>query len=346
MKVEIDKHALFTFFEGKATLMQRVLIEKWLEEGNWELYYQWVEEWENQNLQLIPNTEAAYQKSRLRIRQLEAGNVYASALKTTSKERYNPFKNSRYRWIAASVAFLLASLLGIWVQRARILTIKYQTGYGEVKSLVLPDGSGVILNANTSLLVPRFGFGKTDREVVLSGEAKFTVLHTQSNQRFIVRTPERLEVEVLGTEFVVFSRKRGSKVVLNKGKVRLWSPDKGLLKPLSIVPGDVVTINPEGTLEIKHQQALGVHQAWEEKRFIFTNTSLREIKAILKENFGITLLVEDSLVANRTFGGTFKVNKPESLLRSLSELLDLQLEAVDASTYQLRQSKSAQSVVE
>jgi ferric-dicitrate binding protein FerR (iron transport regulator) len=329
---------LFAFLEGKATLMQRVRIEQWLaEEANQELYYQWIEEWENQNLQLVPDTEAALQESLLRIRQSPAGPASATNPQVVVPERVSRMVPVRYWRAAASVVLLIAFLVGIWLERDRMLTREYRTGYGEVKPLTLPDGSRVVMNANSTLRVPRFGFGKKDREVVLNGEAKFSVLHTQSHQRFIVRTPQQLAVEVLGTEFVVFSRQRGSKVVLNTGKVTLWVPDKGLAKPLAIVPGDVVTIEPAGGVQIKHGQAVKMHHAWEEKRFVFVNTSVREITDMLKENYGIRVLVPDASVASRTFGGTFKVTKPETLLRSLSELLDLQLVTINASTYQLKQ---------
>ncbi|HEX8531413.1 MAG TPA: FecR domain-containing protein [Cytophagales bacterium] len=338
--MEIDKHLLFNFFEGKATLFQRVQIEKWLqEEANRELYFQWTEEWENQHPELIPNAETAYQKSLVRIHQFEAGGGRAPGPETLGPRGGNPFRKTYTWWIAASVGLVLAALAALWVARDRILLVAHRTEYGEVKTLILPDGSQVVMNANSTLRVPRFGFGTRDREVLLTGEARFSVQHTRSNQRFIVRTPQQLRVEVLGTEFVVFSRKRGSKVVLNKGRVRLWSPGAGKAKPLSIVPGDVVTINPAGGLQVQHRQEVKPHQAWVEKRFVFVNTSLREITAILKENFAITLLLPDSAVANRTLGGTFKTTKPENLLHSLAELLDLQLVALDSSTYQLRPAR-------
>jgi ferric-dicitrate binding protein FerR (iron transport regulator) len=337
MKEDIDKPVLFAFLEGKATLMQRVRIEQWLEEkANQELYYQWIEEWENQNLQLVPDTEAAYRKSLMRIRQSAAGPVRATTPPEVAPEGVSRRVPARYWRAAASVALLVACLGWMWTERDRLLTREYRSGYGQVMPLTLPDGSRVVLNANSTLRVPRFGFGKTDREVVLSGEARFSVQHTQSHQRFIVRTPQHLAVEVLGTEIVVFSRPRGSKVVLNKGKVRLWVPNRDGAKPLAIVPGDVVTIEPAGGLLVKHGQAVQMHHAWEEKRYVFLNTSVREITAMLKENYGITVLVPDASVAGRTFGGTFKVTKPETLLRSLSELLDLQLVTVNASTYQLK----------
>ncbi len=338
--MEIDKQLLFNFFAGKTTLFQRVQIEQWLrEEANRELYFQWTEEWENQNPELIPDTETAYRKSLVRIQQFEAGGSPAPGPETRVHRGVTPLGKINAWWIAASVGVVLAALAGLWAARDRILLVAHQTGYGEVKTLVLPDESQVVMNANSTLRVPRFGFGKRDREVLLTGEAKFSVQHTRSNQRFIVRTPQQLRVEVLGTEFVVFSRKRGSKVVLNKGRVRLWSPGAGKAKPLSIVPGDVVTINPAGGLRVQHRQEVKPHQAWVEKRFVFVNTSLREITAILKENFAITLILPDSAVANRTLGGTFKTTKPESLLHSLAELLDLQLVAIDSSTYQLRPLK-------
>ena len=98
---------------------------------------------------------------------------------------------------------------------------RYKTAFGETRTVTLTDGSQVTLNANSSLRVPRFGFGKRTRDVTLLGEADFSIKHLPDDQRFVVQTDKNFEVVVLGTEFLVNTREKGTKVVLNKGKVRL-----------------------------------------------------------------------------------------------------------------------------
>ena len=122
--------------------------------------------------------------------------------------------------MAAAVVVLLVSV-GLWLNKSTLLYRSYQTSNGEIRRFVLMDGSQVTLNARSNLMVPRWGFGTSSREVVLDGEASFTVRHTPDNHKFVVKTGKGFEVVVLGTEFSVFSRSRGARVVLNKGKVQV-----------------------------------------------------------------------------------------------------------------------------
>ena len=59
MKIGITKELIFDHFANKVTPLQRKQIEVWLEErGNEELYYKWLEEWENNNLEYQPESDA------------------------------------------------------------------------------------------------------------------------------------------------------------------------------------------------------------------------------------------------------------------------------------------------
>lgn len=315
MSQEVYKHTVIALFEGRCTPLQKALITKFLSEPeNQELYFQWLEEWESQNPQLITDAEGAYQQF-LR----EVG---------SEREKLSPIRPLERRWalllgIAASILVVLS--VGAFAFRDKLLNHEYQTAYGEIKTYTLIDGSRVTLNANSILRVPRFGFGSGTREVFLSGEAEFAVQHLPNDQRFIVRTPDQLEVEVLGTEFVVYSRSRGSKVVLNKGRVQLRSLKKEEEKPLIINPGDVVTISNQGDLKLKHHQQVAVHTGWKDHRFIFDNTPISEIASRVSETFGVQLIIADSALSKRTLGGTFKAETAEKFLQVMAEILEVRI---------------------
>jgi transmembrane sensor len=315
MSQNIFKPAILALFEGRATPLQKSLIEEWLKEpSHQELYFQWLEEWERQNPQLIVDAEAAFfQLSN----QAEAENPKTAAVRPFSR-RLNFFLG-----IAASV--LLLTGICTYVFRDAILFQQYETTNGELLTLQLPDDSRVTLNANSALKVPRFGFGKTSREVFLKGEAEFSVKHLPNHARFIVRTPDQLEVQVLGTEFMVYSRSRGSKVVLNRGKVQLRSLKTKETKPLIINAGDVVTISSKGRLTLRHNQSLAPHLGWKEYRFMFENTSVSEIGYQLTERFGVQIVIADSTLAKRTIGGTFKAETADAFLQVLAEMLEIRI---------------------
>lgn len=311
----LSKQVIQNFFEGKTTRMQNILIQEWLESAaNRELYFQWLDEWETENPQFTPDVEQGYKRSLHTVQEETGISPPSHVIAGTRQRRFWAFK-----WaVAASVALVLTAYLlaDFWFYK------QYETGYGEVRTVVLPDSSRVTLNANSILSIPRFGFGNGNREVRLTGEAEFAVKHTVDHSKFIVRTPDKLEVKVLGTEFIVYSRERGSKVVLSQGSVQLRSLNKLNSKPMLMKPGDVATMSTQGNLTLKHSKSLLAHQAWKQRRFMFENTPVSEIAYQISEHFGVNVVVADSTLARRTIGGTFNANDPAHVLKVLSDVLN------------------------
>ncbi|MBD2753044.1 FecR family protein [Spirosoma validum] len=316
MKPLLSKQTIWNFFEGKTTPLQNTLIQEWLlESANLELYFQWLEDWERENPQFTPNVDQAYMRSL----QL-AGSAVDTAPETPVRSLGNRIQ--LYPWAAAACLLLT---LGMYLGRDLWLYKRYETGYGEIRTIRLPDNSRVSLNAHSSLTVPRFGFGSGSREVQLSGEAEFAIQHLPGNQRFIVRTPDQLEVQVLGTEFIVYSRERGSKVVLSQGKVQLRSLTDLTAQPVVMVPGDVATLSMKGQLTLRHQQPLSTHQAWKHHRFMFENTPVSEIAYQISEQFGVNVVVSDSALGRRTLGGTFQAKTASDVLHVIADILNAQI---------------------
>jgi transmembrane sensor len=319
MDGQLSKNIIFSFFSGSATPLQKKLIEQWLQEKkNLEQYYQWLEEWETEHPQFIPDVEKGLQQYLSRI---EKGEKYTLSNERVNTELSRPF----HWWIAAAVAVLC--LFGFLLFQDTLIYHTYETTYGEIKILQLEDGSRVTLNAHSALKVPRFGFGKTSRKVFLQGEAEFIVTHTIDNQRFLVQTSNNIEVEVLGTEFVVDARAKGTKVFLSKGKVQLnaLQGDAAETKPVTMQPGDVILVDNKGKMSIQSNQPIEMHTAWKEKRFIFYDTSLREISDRIYEIYGVQVAIPDTALANRTISGNYKADNIDELLQSLSELLDMEV---------------------
>lgn len=304
------------------------MIEQWLNEPtHQELYFQWLEEWELENMQLIPNADKAY----ARLLALRRGEV-PQTKPSFAAPRVIVFGN-RFRWfgwVAAAVLVVLS--LGGYLFSDQLLYKRYETSNGEVRTVMLADQSQATLNANSELKVPRFDLEKGDRRVWLNGEAEFVVTHKPDHRRFVVQTSNQLEVKVLGTEFIVYSRARGSKVVLKKGKVQLRSLADRTIVPVTITPGDVVYMSKRGHLTLKHHQAIATHEAWKEKRFTFENTPVSEVAYQLTEQFGVPIIVTDSLLAQRTIGGTFKVETAADLLTILKEVLKIKVIEHDSPT--------------
>ncbi|MGA0556100.1 FecR family protein [Larkinella sp. VNQ87] len=314
------KAVLWANFSGQATPLQKQLLADWLrEEGNVERYYQALHEWEKEYPQLLPDTTADWQQFLTRINPEPAQKPPVDEQAAELPTAIDP---GRLWLVAASVALLV--LVGWW-QREALLYQTYTTAFGETRPLTLPDGSRVVLNANSTLRFPRFLSLLPTREARLWGEAEFSVVHTVDDRPFVVHTPDQLEVRVLGTEFIVYSRERGSKVVLNRGKVALHSL-KTAQKPLAIRPGDVVTVDARGTFQRRSAQPVADHAAWKEHRFVFNRTPLRDIAEQIQERFGVEVLIPDATLAALQVSGNYPAQTADEVLSMLTQLLNLRAE--------------------
>lgn len=318
MNKSVNKNILFENFSGRATPLQKKLIEDWIQEpSNKELYYEWLDEWENQFIQILPDTEAALEKSLQKIERSEQ--IFSVTNKQTST-------NSLYKnrtWFAAVAAITLFLSIGLFFGKNDILYQNYKTAFGKIEKIELSDGSQITLNANSSLKVPRFGFGDTRREVLLTGEANFLVKHTIDNKRFIVKTDKNFEIEVLGTEFNVNARQKDAKVVLNKGKIQLNYKEGKEAKTLTMKPGDLVIIDQKGHANLQEVSQPQIFSAWKEHRFVFDETSLEQVATMIEEKFGLNIEFREEFLSKRTISGTFHSENADEFLQVIAELLEI-----------------------
>lgn len=319
MEATINKEFVFNHFARKTSPLQRELIARWLQDkANEEQYYEWLEEWEDEHRQYSSPLDIASQR-------------YARFLAENPAEQYqsgvSPFLSDQTHWwrkgwfVAASL--LVLCCLTVFLRSDVVRYETYATTFGETRSLTLVDGSTVMLNANSTLRVPRWGFGRDIREVRLNGEADFSVAHTLTNQRFVVRTDKHLDVVVVGTEFSVFARKRGAQVALHKGKVQLQYQEGHTAKRLMMTPGQLATLNPTNHLALKEAKAALSPPAWTQKRFVFNEISLQDVAYMLEENYGLQVELKDRELAGRILVGSLRADNVDQLLQSISEILNI-----------------------
>lgn len=323
MNIPITKELLFDYFNGHASALQKQTIDEWAwQPENEEFFYKCLVDWELSHPQYMVNVPSAID----RYRDYVARQPQPQSTPDTIPVERRIGANQLYGWsIAASVSILL---LLVWGFRSEILNRTYATQPGQIRSWTLDDGSQVTLNANSSLRVPRFGlkwalFGQKNREVFLTGEAEFSVTHTQDNRRFIVKTPNGMDVVVLGTEFTVYSRTNRMQVVLNQGKVLLQQEKNQQTAPIVLKPGDVVTLVGQ-KIQRKHVADPERFAAWKDELFVFESTPLSQVAQLLRDNYGLKVAIADPALAQETVSGSFKATNADELLASLSKALDIQ----------------------
>ncbi|MCF0074615.1 FecR domain-containing protein [Dyadobacter sp. CY261] len=330
MEKTISKYTFFEYLAGRANPLERQLVEDWIvQKQNADLFHQWLLEYETKCPQFIPDQDTALENLLLRLNstmeQVEEGRKEEG--EEEEREERTPFwlgRRSNRFWLAAASVTLLVSC-GWWF-RDPLQYKSYQTAYGQTTDVYLEDGSRVALNSNSTLKVPRLGFWGDVREVGLAGEAEFSVSHTIDHKRFVVKTSEKFQVEVLGTTFSVFARPRGTKVALKSGSVRIDYSQNNRRREVMMEPGDLAFLDQEGAVQLERKQDIKTFAPWTEQRYVFNGTPVKEILAMIEENFGQKVSLSDPNIALRSITGNFKTKNAEELLKTISEVLDLRVE--------------------
>lgn len=248
----------------------------------------------------------------------------------------------KYMKIAALLGglALLATFLVYMPSSQRNLLTK-STGYGESKTVVLPDGSQVKLNANSSIRFAERWGNAQKREIWLKGEAWFNVIHLnktpdaiKNNERFIVHT-DHLDVNVLGTTFDVRTRRKQTEVVLEKGRIEISFPDTKK-QTLMLAPGEMLSYS-ENQKTMQKQQVNAQHfNAWTQGRLQLHDPSLNKIISYLEDNYGKHIILIDPKLGNRRINGPILLSSLDDALFVISGVLQLNVQSTGKDTILLR----------
>lgn len=221
--------------------------------------------------------------------------------------------------------FLITGLLYYSFGSKDFITISSK--FAETKNIVLPDGSEVVLNANSSLKYPG-KWNDSYREVWLKGEAFFKIKHTESTEKvplkFIVHASP-MNVEVLGTQFNINSNGTNEdEVLLTSGKIQLSvSGRQGEL--LIMQPGELAGYNSETKIVSVNKVDPENYIAWINHKYIFEKTSLEDVCRELHRYYGIAVTIEDVKMRKQLLSGTLELQNEETLTATLSALLGVKV---------------------
>lgn len=215
---------------------------------------------------------------------------------------------------------------------------------GERKSFQLPDGSIVMLNAESEIHIDK-NFNTRTRELTLEGEAYFDVAHDASRP-FIIHT-NNMDVKVLGTIFNVkaYPGDKTTETSLIKGSVEisLHSKETGkiLLHPNEkiVIPNttdhivtkntDHIDIKPNATENSnkaeykitgltynKNNDAI-TEVSWTKNRLAFNNCSFETIAKDLERWYNVKISFRSEEVKAYKFTATFDQKNIERVLEAL-----------------------------
>jgi transmembrane sensor len=189
-----------------------------------------------------------------------------------------------------------------------------------IREITLPDGSSVALNSGSKLIY-RNDFGNVTRDVVLEGEALFTVVPDVSRP-FKVFINESI-VEVTGTKFSVREEDGIVKVSVISGIVLLSSKDVDN-KKISIKANQSGYLHTSSN-ELGIEEGIPVNSlSWKTGHLVFEETPIDSALFDIARHFRKELLIENTIKEEIT--AEFQDQPLHEILKELELVAGLQFD--------------------
>ena len=209
-------------------------------------------------------------------------------------------------WKVAAVFFMALTVGSFYVLfnqtaptggMAQIITTK-----GQRTKAILPDGTEVMVNANSKLAYNPYEWS-ANRLVSLTGEAFFEVVH-QSDHPFVVDA-NGYQVKVLGTKFNVRSYSNESSIAttLTEGKVEIYIPKISARAVLE--PGDQFIYNKRSGKTVQERIDPLISSGWKDGILKFENASFDEFVQRVENYYQIDIIYKANEFKDVHFTGTF-----------------------------------------
>ena len=172
---------------------------------------------------------------------LDAVNAKIDAIEETeTKVVQMPWLRRNYKMVSGiAAALVIALFVGFLVRNTFNSTITYAYNGENESSFVLPDGTSVNFNSESTISYPKH-FAKLNRSVDFEGVALFDVAKDAAHP-FVLHC-NNMDVEVLGTSFLLNADKNAERYTLDlyTGKVKMTSFDeKGhVMSVVEVNPGE------------------------------------------------------------------------------------------------------------
>lgn len=309
----IDPELLVRFLSGECTEQERQAIDRWLEaDPENSAYFK-----ELSTLWNSSGSSGAFQTEWLKEDWTKVqSRIDALPIKA-------PNKVAKQRTLVYTLARLAAVIvLGIGIyffarQLSSGAAIQETIASAGMKTLTLPDGSKVSLNANAKLIHPET-FDTETREVTLEGEAFFEIT-PDAKKPFLIRT-NNVTTEVVGTSFSVNSNTNRVVVTVVTGKVMLYEDRHSAIAMIAGEQG----IYGDKVLEKRINTNLNF-LAWKTGILTFQNTPLTKVVDDLNRHYHQQIRIADTL-EHCTLTSTFQHQTLEEILRELQVLFSIEID--------------------
>ena len=279
-------------------------------DADWQAYRQWRAQ-DPRHEQLCAQLETRLGVFKVPITQGVSGKVLQQALTTPGTSRRKLLQGA----LACTGVALGASLLVSQRTALGELTADVSTGTAERRTVSLPDGSELFLNAKSAVDLDFSGPHRIVR--LLDGELRVKVA-TNPATPFQLVTPQAL-IQVLGRDLTVREREGQGLVVALKGALQIARQG---LETLQLQTGHEVSYDRYGFSPVR-VMSLGA-AAWVDGLLEVRDVPLAQIIEALRPYRGGVLRI-DPAVAELRVSGMFRLDKTEQVLDTLARTLPIQV---------------------
>lgn len=274
----------------------------------------------------LPEAEVEWQKLQARLHAPHTALASIRRLPSKEFERRTWFSWPRFGAVAAAALLLLALLTRYFPFAQQLDQPKMQTvatQNGERTRLQLPEGTTIILNANSTLHYPAVWTKAREKRVELHGEAYFEVSsQTGQPHDFTVQTNDGT-VKVVGTRFVVHARGQGTVVAIEEGRVAVTVTDDDTTRGAQALlqPGQLVQFRKNDRELAPQFVSLGFYTTWWQGHCKFENTPFLQIVRRLEETYGVRVQVNDERLQQRQLTGAIENGDLKIIVAALAKAL-------------------------
>lgn len=244
-----------------------------------------------------------------------------------------PVKKNRisswtWRAVAAAAAVVLFfSVHFFWSgnKQQPLAIITEQTKPKEIKEIVLPDSSVIILNGRSSIQYIGNFSASPVREITLAGNAYFNIRKKTDQTPFIIHTNE-LDIAVTGTEFNVDAHSKATDIVLTRGKINV-SLKNNQSKKVHMEAGQALRLDTLNHDFITSTADIDVYiAAWKNREWHFQETTLETIAVYLKEYYGVDVLFKNDKLRRLMITAVVSVDDFQTLISILEKTLNINIQ--------------------
>ncbi|RIJ49960.1 DUF4974 domain-containing protein [Maribellus luteus] len=202
---------------------------------------------------------------------------------------------------------------------------------GKRTMLTLSDSTKIWINAGSRVIFPQ-QFEEKQRKIYVEGEAYLEVAKN-AQKPFIVETPAKFDIRVLGTSFNVctYSELNYATVVLAEGKIELQGENK---QQKIMAPNQLVRIDATGAMGEIIEVDAHEYTSWTQGLLVLNSQPFTEVLKRLEIYFGVSIKADEKF--NPKISGELELkDQLEDILTGLQNILPYRYSVNEEGVYEI-----------